>query len=165
MTETILDSNSKLIQKIINKHRIALNDFAESDKKMEKVKETNQALSDAQLHLIFERLVKSKNNKYNFPFFTIEKFIALYRDLACLSDFLKKVKSISSKSNVIFTHFDEMLLNFIEDALDRLEQPDYTISEWQATDNFIRDWLNSDCDDYLMTLKKYCNECDEGEDL
>lgn len=58
-----------------------------------------------------------------------------------------------------------MLLNFIEDALDRLEQPDYTISEWQATDNFIRDWLNSDCDDYLMALKKYCNECDEGEDL
>lgn len=70
MTGTILDSNSKLIQKIINKHRIALNDFAESDKKMEKVKETNQALSDAQLHLIFERLVNSKNNKYNFPFFT-----------------------------------------------------------------------------------------------
>lgn len=165
MAEPILDSKTRLIQKIVNNHRMAQDVLAESDKKMEKAKETNQALTDAQLRLIFEQLINSKNNKYNFPFFTIEKFIAFYRDLHCLFDFLKKVKLISSKSNVVFTHFDEMLLNFIEDALARLEQPDYTISEWQAANDFISDWLNSDGNAYLMNLKKYYDKCDEGGDL
>lgn len=165
MAEPILDSKTRLIQKIVNNHRMAPNVLAESDKKMEKAKETNQALTDAQLRLIFEQLINSKNNKYNFPFFTIEKFIAFYRDLHCLSDFLKKVKLISSKSNVVFTHFDEMLLNFVEDALARLEQPDYTISEWQAANDFISDLLNSDGNAYLMNLKKYYDKCDEGGDL